>query len=146
MKWLLRKVTRDQVQLSPAQLREVEDRVNQYAAAAPLATILNFIPGALPLLAIPFWQHLQRIWSLPVYILFEVAFVFVVCVLVYWILQRRYRRYAWRAVRELGFANVCGRCGYSLAGLPPERLTCPECGTRNRLFVPAGWNPEEHAS
>jgi hypothetical protein len=144
MKWLLRRITRDQVKLSPAQLRDVADRVNQYASAAPFATLLNFIPGALPLLATPFWKHLQRIWSLPVYILFEVAFVFVVCALMYWIFQRRYRRFAWRAVRELGFADVCARCGYRLAGLPPDRTACPECGKYRGLFVPADWKPDEH--
>ena len=143
MKWLLRRLTRDQVELTPAQMRDVAHRAYQYAAGQPLAIVLNFLPGALPLLAIPFWKHLRQSWSLPVYILFEVAFVFVVCAAMYWILQRRYRRYAWRAIRELGFADVCGHCGYSFAGLPPERTGCPECGARRGLFTPAGWKPDQ---
>ncbi|MFG0329299.1 MAG: hypothetical protein ACF8PN_05305 [Phycisphaerales bacterium] len=39
-----------------------------------------------------------------------------------------YERQVWRAINELGYAEICWRCGYRLDTIGGESLHCPECG------------------
>ena len=134
MNWLLRHTLDKHITLTPAQAEQVRRRVHAYASREKWARIRTVLPGALPLLAIPFWIQLRKSHPLPMYVLFEVAFALVIVWIVYWTLKRMYSRYAYRAVRELGFADICARCGYDFTGLAIDQKVCPECGWERDEF------------
>src|SRR5687768_79369 len=104
MKWLLRHILSDDIKLSPEQLDAVKRRVGEYASREPLAWTRNFLPWLAPLIAIPFWPYLRRMFPLGVYVAFEVVFSLVMLTVIYWLVRRTYSRHAYRAVHELGFA------------------------------------------
>lgn len=128
MNWLLRSILGDSVSLTPAQLKSVTQLARKHAANEKSAWLLSVLPGMLPLLAIPFWQRLRNHLPLGWYVACEVGFAVGVLALIGFLIRRQLARYAWRAVRELGLADVCGRCGYSLVGRATDQPRCPECG------------------
>jgi hypothetical protein len=128
MKWILRHILNDDIRLSPEQLDAVRLRVSEYAARERLAWMRNILPGVVTVIAIQFWPQLRQTFSLGWYVAFEVTFSLTMLAIVFWLLKRTYARYAYRAVHELGLANICPRCGYDHTGLGEYELKCPECG------------------
>jgi hypothetical protein len=136
MNWLLRHVLEDHIKLTPAQAEQVRRKVQEYASRERWARVRMYLPGALPLLAIPFWIQFRKTHPMPLYVLFELAFAGVIVWIVFWTMKRMYSRFSFRAVRELGFADICARCGYDFTGLDGAQIVCPECGTMRE--PPAG--------
>jgi hypothetical protein len=135
--WLLRNILADHIRLSPQQLQAVRHRARELAASEPLARLFQVLPGMLPLLAVPFWPKLRTVMPFGLYIVLELAFAACVLGLVAWLMRRAYARYAYRAVRELGFADICPRCGYDWTGLATDIARCPECGRLREPFSSA---------
>jgi len=125
---LLRSILGETVALTPAQLTAVNRLARQHAGRERWGWLVAMLPGALPLLAIPFWLRLRVHLHMGWYVACEVCFAIGILVLVALLIRRQFARHAWRAVRELGLADVCGRCGYSLTGRAANQQRCPECG------------------
>jgi hypothetical protein len=95
------------------------------------------LPGAVALAMVPFWMLLARHFSFVWRFAFECTFALCVLAYVHWLLRSRYTRFGWRALRDLGYADVCGDCGYDLSRHPQPEGACPECGERFSQFHPA---------
>ena len=128
---MLRHILKDSASLTPAELEQVKKKVREYANQDRWGWLRHFLPGFLPIVAIPFWVRLRKTHPLPIYIVLEVAFAGVILWFVLWNLHRAAARHAFRAVRDLGFADICPRCGYNFKGISTSHLTCPECGTES---------------
>jgi hypothetical protein len=133
---MIHHILKDSVTLTPAQLEQVKRKVREYANQDRWGWLRHFVPGFLPILAIPFWLRLRRSNPLPLYIAFEIAFTATILWWIFWNMKRTARRFAFRAVRDLGYADICPNCGYAFKGLPESQAECPECGTIREPMIP----------
>lgn len=140
-RWLLKGLIDDHIQLTAQQRRAVHGRIRQMFNAHWWVTGA-LTPGMVAVMAIAFWSHIASRWPLAWRIGAELLFVAVVLAILALVFRRMYVRYAWTAIRELGFADICAKCGYNFTGLPAEHKACPECNARRNLFTPADWSPE----
>ena len=125
----------DHIRLTPDQRTAVQKSVTEQAGRERGATLLRLAPGMLALLLIPVWQHLGRAYGTALNVVFQLAFVGTIMALIWWQFRRAYQKYARRAIRELGFADICARCGYDLSGRTEDPARCPECGFENHPFA-----------
>jgi len=56
------------------------------------------------------------------------AIAVISCWVLPWLVRPWMITHVRRAICDLGYAEVCRRCGYLLSGLPRGRVQCPECG------------------
>lgn len=144
--WLLKQALDAVPALTANEARRLSVRVQRLASFERWATLLTMLPGYLPILAIPVLAR-SKSWALP----WQIAVALVVAALgllfSLWLRRRAYIRHARRAVRELGFADICPSCGYDLAHVAASTERCPECGLRivlmPRLGCEAGSRPPE---
>lgn len=98
--------------------------------------MMTALPGLAALVVLVAWVWTQKRFPSPLHLVAQVFFgVFTAGYLV-WLLRWRHRRYGPRALRELGFANVCPGCAYDLSGNPEHEGRCPECGESFTRFRP----------
>jgi hypothetical protein len=129
-KLLLRNIVEGHLELTAAQRKAVHERVMTCQVQERWGNLARLVPGFLPLVMIPVWTRLARSWNVPWQAAFQTAFAIAGMFYLYWIFRRSYARHACRAIRELGFANICAHCGYNLEhGEVSDRPICPECGT-----------------
>ena len=137
MKWLVRHwlgLERDA--LTDVQYARLKQRIGERSRHDHWANLLYLVPGLVALMMIPFWLNLAGRFSIVWRAASEAAFALCVLPYVYWLLRRRFTRHGWRVLRELGYADVCGRCGYNLSRHPQATGVCPECGEPFSQFQP----------
>jgi len=102
-----------------------------------LGSALDMVPSVAAIVCIPIWVSAARHFPIAWRFAFEATFA--VCIVVYigWLLRRRYTRHGWQALRDLGYADVCARCGYDLSRQPHAEGRCSECGASFTRFRPA---------
>jgi hypothetical protein len=122
--------------LTDVQWRRCEQRIGDLASGERRVQLLGFVPGIAALALIPLWIRLGSRTSLPWRVAFELTFGLCGAAYVYWLMGWRYRRHGFRALRELGLADVCARCGYDLSRQPQPEGRCPECGEPFSQFHP----------
>ena len=114
--------------LNAAQRAAYDTRVRELARADRLETLGAILPGFLAIAAVPLWVRLQQHVSFPLQLAVQVAFAGGIGIYVLYLLRRKHLRHGPRALRELGFADVCTKCGYDLHQQPQRVGRCPECG------------------
>ena len=122
--------------LSDAQWARFRKRLGDLSQRERWSVMLGMLPGVAAIALVPLWVRLATRATLPWRFAFELTFGICVLAFVYWLIRRRYRRHGWRALRELGFADVCAQCGYDLSRQTEAEGRCPECGEAFSQFHP----------
>ena len=136
MNLLLHHLIDDHITLTPDQHKRIRQETMKRASAEPRANLLRLVPGMLPLLAIPFIKSIRARYGIVGDLIFEVLLVIIGLSIVYWLFRRAFIRHARSAIRDLGFADICPRCGYDLTNRATSPPRCPECGTTCDPFNP----------
>lgn len=135
-RWVRHILGVEELMLSDAQWARCRRRIGELSRADRWPAILVMIPGLAAMGLVPLWVRLATRASLPWRFAFELTFAVCALTYVYWLVRRRYRRHGWRALRELGYADVCARCGYDLSRHSDADGRCPECGEQFSQFHP----------
>jgi len=122
--------------LTQSQRTAYDKRVRELARNDRWGYATSILPGMVAIAAIPFWVRLQQHVSFPLQVGAQIAFG--VCVFIYsvYLIRWKHLRHGARALRELGFADICARCGYDLSRQPDAEGRCPECGEAFSQFHP----------
>src|SRR5262245_39772339 len=131
MRWLQYKVLDEHIRLTPQQRKAVHNRVQVLFGMEWWSQFVRMGPGLVPLAMLPLLQKAAKNWSTWGQLWLSLGCVSLSLGAMIWMFRTMYRRHANRAVRELGLADICARCGYDLSGMPQGAKRCPECGTDN---------------
>jgi hypothetical protein len=122
--------------LTATQRARYDTRVRELAAKDRWGQLTSMLPGFAGIAAIPVWIALQKQVSFPIHLGAQVLYAIGVLIYALWLLRWKHLRHGPRALRELGFADVCAQCGYDLSRQPQPEGRCPECGEAFSRFLP----------
>lgn len=123
--------------LSVTRRKAYDQRVQELSRHDRWGWAMAMLPGSLAIAMIPFWIAIQKTRPLPWSLALQIVFALVVGAWVVWMTRWRHRRHGPRALRELGFADICPRCAYDLSRQSEPEGRCPECGESFTRFLPA---------
>lgn len=120
--------------LTGVQRAAYDKRVGELARNDRWGTLGTMLPGFVGVAAIPFWIKLQQHVPFPLQLAVQIAFG--ICCVIYalYLMRWKHRRHGSRALRELGLADICAKCGYDVSRQPEAEGICPECGERFSQF------------
>lgn len=122
--------------LTGVQRAKYDARVTAMARGDRRSFLIALAPGWAAVAMIPVWISLQKRTTVPWQLAAQVIFALLVAAWAVWMIRWKHRRYGPRALRELGFADICPRCAYDLIHHVEPEGRCPECGESFTRFHP----------